>query len=198
MNIENTTPNITPSTRLRSIIIFVSVLIPLVVAMLMYLPQSARVWDLDVSFLPHLNAVLNSATAITLLLSLISIINRKIETHKTLNYIALALGTLFLVSYLTYHYADPGTKYGDLNHDHIVDAQEIAQAGSMRMLYFVILISHIVLAAIVVPFVLFSFYFGLTNQLKKHRRLSWYTWPIWFYVSVSGVVVYWMISPFYK
>lgn len=198
MPTELESPQIAPSFRLRSIIILVSVLVPVLVAVLIFLPGSARIQDLDVRFLPHLNAILNSATAVALVGSLISILNKKRETHKLFNYIALALGALFLVSYVVYHYADPGTKYGDLNHDQMVDAAEKAAAGSARTVYLILLATHIVLAAGVLPFVLFSFYYGLTNQLKKHRRLSWFTWPIWLYVSVSGVVVYWMISPYYK
>ncbi len=190
--------NITPSSRLRGIIIIVSVLVPVLVAVLMYLPGSARVGDLDVTFLPHLNAVLNTSTACCLIVSLIAILTKNVEAHRTFNTAALIMGTLFLLSYVTYHYAAPSTKFGDSDRDGILSAAETAMVAGRRGLYVAILLSHIILAAIVVPFVLFSFYFSLTGQFAKHRRLSWFTWPIWLYVSITGVVVYWMISPYYK
>lgn len=189
--------NITPSTRLRGIIILVSVLVPVVVAILMFLPGSARVMDLNVGFIPHLNAVLNTATACCLVISLAAILRRNVEMHRTFNTAAFALGFLFLIGYIVYHYTSPSVKFGDADHDGIVSAAELAQVGSRRGLYLGLLLSHIVLAAIVVPLILFSFYYSLTGQFARHRRLSRFTWPVWFYVSVSGVIVYWMISAYY-
>ena len=186
-----------PNKKLQNIIIGVSVAIPVVVAVLLYLPASARINDLDVTFLPHLNAVLNSATALCLLVSLWAILNKKVEVHRAANLTALGLSTIFLACYVTYHYSAESTVFGDLNGNHVLDASERADIGSMRTWYLVLLLSHIALATVIVPFVLFSFYYSLTGQFAKHKRLSRFTWPMWFYVAVTGVVVYMMIRPYY-
>lgn len=187
---------IEPNSRWQNVIIITSVLIPIVVAILIYLPYDARIASLDVSFLPHLNAFLNSATALSLIVSLWAILNKKVRTHKMANITAFVLSSIFLISYVVFHYAAPPTLYGDLNHDGILsDGERIVATG--RGMYIGLLLSHILLAAGVVPLVLFSMYYSLSGQFQKHRRLSRITWPIWFYVAVTGVVVYALISPYY-
>ena len=186
-----------PNTKLQNIIVVVSIAIPILVAVLIYLPASARINDLEVSFIPHLNAVLNSATAICLVISLWAILNKKIIVHRTANLIALGLSTFFLIGYVLYHYASESTVFGDINGNRMLDPSEREALGSTRALYLILLLSHIALATVVVPFVLFSFYYSLTGQFAKHKRLSRFTWPLWFYVAVSGVIVYWMINPYY-
>ena len=188
---------IVPSSRLRNLIIIVSVVIPVVVAVLIYLPQSARLSDLDVSFLPHLNAILNSATAGALLVSIIAIKRGDRTLHQLANQSAIILSVLFLACYVVYHYTAPSTMYGDSNGDKILDSAEAMAVAGSRTTYLVLLLSHIVLATVVVPFVLFSTYYSLSGQFDKHKKLSRFTWPIWFYVATSGVVVYWLISPYY-
>ncbi len=175
----------------------VSVLIPLVVAFLLFMPQTGKLGDFDVAFLPHLNAVLNSATFICLVTGFICIKKGYKEEHKVAMLSAFVLSSIFLVSYVIYHFQAAHTLYGDVNHDGLVDETEKAAVGIMRTVYFVILISHIFLAAIVVPFVLLSIYFGITEQYTKHKKISKFTFPIWTYVALTGVIVYWMISPFY-
>lgn len=175
-----------------------SVAIPLVVAFLLFIPQTGKLGDVDVSFLPGLNAVLNSATALCLVLSLYFIKAGNIQTHKTFNLAAMVLSSIFLVSYVIYHFQAPSTKFGDVNGDHVLSDIEKASAGGIRYFYYVLLITHIILAAVVVPFVLRSLYFGWTRQDERHRKLSKITWPIWFFVAVSGVVVYLLISPYYQ
>jgi len=149
-------------------------------------------------YLPTLNAFINGTCTVLLLLSLYFIKRKNILAHKRINITTFLLSSLFLVSYITYHYLADETKYGDLNHDGVVDATEIAAAGSMRSVYFAILISHIILAAAVLPLILLSFYRGLMGQVEQHRRLTRWSFPIWLYVTVTGVVVYQMISPFYN
>jgi len=148
--------------------------------------------------LPLLNAVLNGTCSILLLLSLFFIKQKNIAMHKRINITAFVLSSLFLVSYILFHYLAPETKYGDLNGDHILSSAEKMAAGNLRFVYYVILISHIILAAIVLPLVLFSFNFGLQNQILKHKKIVRWTWPIWFYVTVTGVIVYILISPYYQ
>jgi putative membrane protein len=188
---------IKPNTRWQNVIIVTSVLIPIVVAILIYLPGSARLALIDVSILPHLNGMLNTATAACLLVSLLAILNKKIQLHKNANITAFALSALFLISYVTYHYMAAPTLFGDTDHNGLLSEAEKEATGATRTAYIILLLTHIVLAAAVVPLVLFSMYFSLSGQFAKHKRLSRFTWPVWFYVAVTGVIVYLMIKPFY-
>jgi putative membrane protein len=147
--------------------------------------------------LPKLNAILNGTCSVLLLLSLYFIKQKNIIMHKRINVVAFILSLLFLISYVLFHYLSPETRYGDTNGDGIVSTAEKAAAGSMRTIYFAILIPHIVLAAAVLPLILLSFYRGLQMQVEKHKKLVRWAFPIWLYVTVTGVIVYLMISPYY-
>jgi len=148
-------------------------------------------------FLPKLNAILNGTCSVLLLASLYFILQGKVIIHKRINIVAFTLSALFLVSYVAFHWLAPETRYGDLDGNGIVTAAEKAAAGSIRYVYFFILITHIILAVVVLPLVLMSFYRGLQMQIEKHRKLVRWTFPIWLYVTVTGVIVYLMISPYY-
>lgn len=148
-------------------------------------------------FLPKLNAILNGTCSVLLLISLYYIKKLNIIMHKRINILAFILSALFLVSYIIFHWLAPETHYGDINHDGIVSASEIAAVGYMRYVYFVVLIPHIILAAAVLPLILLSFYRGLQMQVEKHKKLVRWAFPIWLYVTVSGVIVYLMIAPYY-
>jgi putative membrane protein len=148
-------------------------------------------------FLPKLNAILNGTCSVLLLLSLYFIKQKKIAVHKRINIGAFILSSLFLVSYILFHYLTPETRYGDINGDGIVSPSELAAAGSLRTVYFCILIPHIILAAVVLPLVLISFYWGLKMQVQKHKKIVRWTFPIWMFVTITGVIVYLMISPYY-
>lgn len=134
--------------------------------------------------LPLVNATLNGACAILLVFSLIYIKKKNIQMHKRINITAFIFSALFLISYVMYHWMMPETKY--------------PEGESMRGLYYVILISHIILAAGVLPLILLSFWHGLKNNVAKHRRLVRFTYPIWMYVCITGPVIYLMISPYYN
>lgn len=149
-------------------------------------------------FLPRLNAIINGTCSVLLLVSLFFIRRKYITIHKRINLTAFVLSALFLVSYILFHYLAPETKYGDANSDGVLSSAEIGSAGNLRYIYYVILVTHIVLAAIVLPFVLLSFYSGLHMQVPRHRKLVRWSFPIWLYVTVTGVVVYLMISPYYN
>jgi putative membrane protein len=110
----------------------------------------------------------------------------------------MVLSILFLVSYICHHLFAGETRFGDLNHDGIISDDEKTTAGSMRMVYYILLITHIPLAGIILPFILFTAYRGLIAEYPRHKKLARITWPIWFYVAVTGVIVYWMISPYYS
>jgi len=148
--------------------------------------------------LPALNALLNGTCSVLLLISLWAIKKRNIELHKKLNLTAFVLSTLFLLSYVTAHYFIPDTKYGDIDHNGIITEDEQLLVAGIKPVYLIILLTHILFAIIVLPMVLLSFYYGLTDQRQKHRKLTRFSYPIWLYVTVTGVVVYLMISPYYN
>jgi putative membrane protein len=148
--------------------------------------------------LPMLNAFFNGTCSLLLIFSYRAIRKGKIETHKRLNLTAFVLSALFLVSYVTAHYYIPDTLYGDTDHNGVMDDAEKAAVSGIKPVYLVILLTHIFLAVVVLPLVLLSFYYGLTDQRLKHRRITRFSFPIWLYVTVSGVVVYLMISPYYN
>ncbi len=186
-----------------TIIGILSVVVPVLVAILLFIPQTGKLGDLDVSFLPHLNAVLNTATAAALVVGWLFIRNRSLPYerrtayHRTAMMTAFVLSSLFLVAYVIYHYQAPPTRFGDLDHSGVVEEAEKLAVGGIRYVYLFLLLTHIVLAAVVVPFVLLAVYFAFTGQYTRHTKTTKYTFPIWLYVSVTGVIVYLMISPYY-
>jgi putative membrane protein len=149
-------------------------------------------------YLPLLNAFLNGTCSVLLLTSLYFIKNGNITVHKRLNILTFCLSSLFLVSYILFHYLMRNdTIYGDINGDGLLSKSELADAGSLRKIYLLILVPHIVLAAGVLPLILLSFYRGLQMQVEKHKKLVRWAFPIWLFVTISGVVVYLMIKPYY-
>lgn len=148
--------------------------------------------------LPMLNAFLNGTCSVLLIFSLLAIKMKKVQIHKKLNLTAFVLSSLFLVSYVTAHYFIPDTKYGDIDHDGMMSIAESASVSGIKPVYLIILLSHIFLAVVVLPMVLLSFYYGLSNQITKHKKLTRFSYPIWLYVTITGVVVYLMISPYYN
>ena len=148
--------------------------------------------------LPMLNAFLNGSCSVLLIASLWAIKKRNIELHKKLNLTAFLLSSLFLISYVTAHYFIPDTKFGDVNHNEILEQTELAMVSGIRPIYLVILLSHIFLAVIVLPMILLSFYYALKDDRVKHKKITRFSYPIWLYVTVTGVVVYLMIAPYYN
>ena len=175
----------------------VSVVVFLLVLVLSQLPRAETVPEF-VKYLPKLNAILNATCTVILLTSFYFIRRKQVAIHKRLNITAVALSTVFLLSYVLFHSYGVETRYGDLDHSGVVDAAEKAQAGNLRLVYFVILGSHIILAAIVLPLVLLSLYRGITNQVNLHRKIVRWSFPVWLYVTITGVIVYLMISPYYN
>ena len=146
---------------------------------------------------PKFNAVINATCTVLLLTSLYFIKRKNIAIHKRINILTFLLSSVFLIFYIVYHYFAPETMFGDSDNNGILSAQETLSAGKLRYLYYVILTSHIILAALVLPLILLSFQKGLQMQVEKHRKLVRWSFPIWLYVTVTGVVVYLMISPYY-
>jgi putative membrane protein len=175
-----------------------SVVVPVLVAVLFYVPKiGGFAGEFNASFLPHLNAVLNTSTSICLILGFIFIKRNLQKYHITAMLAAFALSSIFLVSYVAYHSQGLETKFGDINHNGVLEASESIQVGAIRYFYYFILLTHIILAVVVVPLVLLAIYFGATKQYIKHKGIVKWTFPVWLYVAITGVLVYLMISPYY-
>jgi putative membrane protein len=143
------------------------------------------------------NAVINSIVAVLLLAGLYYAKTGRYNTHRNIMLTAMALSVLFLLSYVLHHLFAGEARFGDVNHDGVVNEAEKATVGSIRYFYYVLLSTHILLAGIVLPFILFTAYRALINENAAHRKLAKITWPVWLYVAVTGPVVYLMISPYY-
>lgn len=167
--------------RLRAAIITVSILIPALVTILYVLPQPRS--GPDLSFLPFLNACINSTCTFVLISGGIAIKRGHWKVHRGLMLAAVLLSVLFLISYVTYHATHEPTSYGG--------------EGIAATLYYIILISHILLAAAIVPLVLISIFRAYKKDFEGHRRIARWTLPLWLYVTITGVLVYLMIAPYY-
>lgn len=137
----------------------------------------------DVHIFAAINAILNSIIAVLLVAALWAVKQKKFILHKKLMFTALLLSVLFLISYILHHLLSGDTKFGG--------------TGIVKSIYLIILITHIILAAIILPFILYTAYRALTAEFSKHKKLAKYTWPLWFYVAVTGPIVYCMIKPYY-
>lgn len=181
------------------IVLFVSILICLVVILLnqKVIPVPQHFPDF-IYKLPLVNAILNGTCSVLLIFSLWAIKKRNIRLHKRLNLTAFMLSALFIICYVTAHYFIPDTIFGDTDHSHFLDDTERAAVSGIRPVYLVILLTHIFFAVIVLPLVLLSFYYGLKDDRIKHKKLTRFSYPIWLYVTLTGVVVYALISPYYN
>lgn len=149
------------------------------------------------TFLPPVHALLNSLVALFLVGALVAVKQGKINLHKNLILVAMGLSVLFLLCYVAYHFTTPEVRFGDTNGDGIVNALEREAIGGVRMAYLILLITHITLAAVSLPFILFTFIAGWTNRFTAHRRLAKWVFPLWLYVAVTGPICYWMLRPYY-
>jgi putative membrane protein len=197
------TPEIFPpsmvknDTRAKTFIWIVSVVVFGAVAFLAKFKLSVDL-GFNVHLFAQLNAIINSAVAVLLIAGLVAVKQRNYHLHKKIMLAAIMLSVLFLVSYICHHLLAGDTKFGDINHDGILSDDEKTAAGSGRIFYYIILITHIPLAAIILPFILFTAYRSLIGEYEQHRKLARITWPVWLYVAITGVVVYVMISPYYS
>lgn len=179
---------------IRKLIIALSIIIPLVVAALF----KVKIEGYDWHFLPSIYAFINGLTAILLVVALIAIKQKKISLHEGIIKVCMVLSVLFLLCYVAYHMTSDPTKYGDLNGNGELEKYELANVSSVgKIAYLFILITHIILSIAVIPMVLFSYLYAWEGKYDKHRKWTKITWPLWFYVAASGVVVYLMISPYY-
>jgi putative membrane protein len=182
----------------RFVTIVTVVVILVVVVLNRHIIPGPAVTPAFTPYLPMLNAFINGTCTLLLLVSLYYIKRGNIAVHKRLNILTFCLSAIFLVSYILFHYLmQRDTVYGDMNGDGKVLGDEVTQYGTLRKIYLAILTPHIILAAGVLPLILLSFHRGLQMQVEKHRKLVRWAFPIWLFVTISGVVVYLMIKPFY-
>ncbi len=165
-------------------IVTLSIIIPVVVTILFSVNLRKLGFDVEpLTFLPPIYATINGFTAVLLIAAVWAIKNKKIVLHKSLMKTAIGCSVLFLILYIAYHMTSDSTKFGD--------------EGTIKYVYYFILISHILLSIIIVPFVLITYVRAITNNIERHKKIAKITFPIWLYVAISGVVVYLMISPYY-
>jgi len=151
----------------------------------------------DVHFFARANAVINSIVSVLLIVALVAVKQKKYETHKKIMLVAMGLSILFLVSYICHHLFAGDSRFGDINHDNVLSEAEKLAAGNIRIVYIILLSTHILLAGIIMPFVLFTAYRSLIGEYARHKKLARITFPVWLYVTITGVIVYLMISPYY-
>lgn len=152
----------------------------------------------DIHVFATANAFINATIAVLLTAALVAVKSKQYLLHKKLMIAALVLSVLFLVSYIAHHLLAGEAIFGDADHDSVLSAAEQAAVGNLRTIYLVILFTHIFLAAVILPFILFTAYRGLTAEFNEHKKLARYTWPLWFYVAITGPVIYWLIAPYYQ
>jgi putative membrane protein len=172
--------SISDEKKYNKLIIILSIAIPIVVAALF----GIKIPNVEpLTFLPPIYASINALTAIVLVTAFWAITNKKIKLHQRLMQFAILLSVVFLIMYVAYHMTSDSTKYGG--------------EGVMKYVYYVILITHIIMSIVVIPFVLITYVRAITNNFEKHKKIARITFPLWLYVAVSGVVVFIMISPYY-
>lgn len=153
--------------------------------------------DIDLGFLPPTHAVLNTLVTLSLLIAFFAIKNKNIILHKRAVGAAVLFSILFILCYVAYHGTQQEIKFGDLDHSGKVDEIEMAKAGLIRSVYLLLLFSHIILAAISLPFILITLSLGYTNHFARHRRMARWVFPLWLYVAATGPICYLMLKPYY-
>ncbi|UKN03430.1 DUF420 domain-containing protein [Paracrocinitomix mangrovi] len=179
--------------KFKPLVIVLSIVIPAVVAILF----NVSIEGVDLSFLPPVYAGINGLTAILLIAAVVSVKKGNIQRHQKLMFTAIICSLLFLVMYVAYHITSESTLYGDADHNGIRSAAELATVGFSYYIYTFILLSHILLSLAVLPLVMMTYLKGWADNRVSHRKWAKITFPIWLYVAVTGVVVYFMISPYY-
>lgn len=149
------------------------------------------------TFLPPVHAALNTIVALALVLALVAIKKKNISLHKKAINLAMLTSVGFLLCYVAYHFTTNETIFGDLDKDGVLSDAEKLEAGSARTQYLLVLVSHIVLAGASLPFILFTWINGATNQFAKHRKLARWVFPVWLYVAITGPVCYFLLKPYY-
>ena len=173
-------PNIQLAKKLNIAATIISVFVILLVGVMRRIHIET---NMDFSFLPPFHATLNGLAALALVAALYFIKNKNIKAHRQSIYVAMGLSVLFLLSYVIYHFTTEATRFGG--------------EGTIRYIYFFFLITHVILAAVILPFILFTFIRAYTGQIEKHRKMAKWVYPLWLYVAVTGPICYLMLRPYY-
>lgn len=152
----------------------------------------------DIHIFAKANAIINTIVALLLISALIAVKCKMYLWHKRIMLTALVLSILFLISYIAHHLLAGEALYGDANHDGILSNAEKLAVSDSRVFYLIILFTHIILAGVILPFILFTAYRALIGEYPRHKKLARITWPLWLYISISGPAIYWMIHPYYR
>ncbi|MEJ7625702.1 MAG: DUF420 domain-containing protein [Ferruginibacter sp.] len=182
--------------RARWIIFSVSLIVLIVVVILSKVEVKISE-SFDVHIFALANAIINSTVAILLIAALVAIKQDKYTLHRNIMLAAIILSLLFLLSYIAHHLLAGETRFGNIDKNDIISEEEKTAAGNTRYVYYFLLLTHIPLAALILPLILFTAYRALTGEYDRHKKLARITWPIWLYVAISGVLVYLLISPYY-
>ena len=192
------TPSLVKNDKIARLFIYTVSLVVFAAVVLLSNFKFKIVTGFDVHIFALCSAVINSLVALLLLAGLVAVKKREYLLHKKIMIAAIVLSILFLLSYIAHHLLAGETKFGDLNHDGILSNEEKIAAGSSRIIYYILLLTHIPLAAIILPFILFTAYRALIGEYEAHKKLTRFTWPVWLYVAITGVLVYIMIHPYYN
>lgn len=177
-------PNLKAESKYNKWIVILSVVIPLAVAALFGVNLRKLGFDVEpLTFLPPIYATINGLTAVILMVAFWAIKNKKIKLHENLMKMAIGCSVVFLVMYVAYHMTSDSTPFGG--------------EGAIKYVYFFILITHILLSIVIIPFVLITYVRAITNNFERHKKIARITFPMWLYVAITGVIVYVMISPYY-
>lgn len=193
---RSTPPNLALARKLNVLIWIVTI----AVLGLVILMRSVKIpipEGLDLSALPPLHAFLNTLAALFLIGAISAIKRGKAKLHQKMINFAMVCSFVFLLSYVCYHFTTPATIYGDSNGDGILSEPEKLKAGTSRIIYLIILLTHILLAAISFPFILFSYAYAFTYQFDKHKKMTRLVFPVWLYVAITGPLVYFLLRPYY-
>ncbi len=192
------TPPMNSSDKLFSKLIWIVTAVVLLVVIALKLVPPPEAKPSFIYILPHLIGAINATCSVLLVVSFIFIKRKNIQAHKVTNVITFILSAIFLIFYILFHLYEKDTRFGDVDHDGLLSATELAAVGATRYFYFFILLTHILLAIIVLPLILISFLRGFSMQIERHKKIVRWAFPVWLYVAVTGVIVYLMISPYYN
>ena len=181
--LQNHEPNELLASKLKKGVWAITVLVWILVALMRTPSKIPLPEGVSFTYLPMVHAILNSLVAVLLIAALMAIKKGRVDLHRKAIAAAMVCSAIFLLCYVTYHFTTHETKFGG--------------AGAIRYVYFALLISHIVLAAISLPFILLNWVYGYTNHFKKHRSLSKFVFPVWLYVAITGPICYLMLRPYY-
>lgn len=180
----DTTDNLSKEKKYNKWIVVLAIIIPLIVAVLSRLKlQDFGIEVEPLTFLPPIYAAINGLTALILIIAFIAIKNKNLMLHQSLMTTAIWCSAVFLVLYVAYHMTSDSTTFGG--------------EGAIKYVYYFILLTHILLSIVIIPFVLITYVRAITNNIERHKKIAKITFPLWLYVAITGVIVYLMISPYY-